>query len=133
MGLFTNKYTLIAIFYLTSLAACGWLSYDYASTKVSYNWEQERVALNTATIAAMVAINERGKSLNMQLVNLERELEIKSTEVDTVIVEVDKEVIKYVKSYVTGECPVDNDRLRIKNTAIATTNEFAKPTITPIM
>jgi hypothetical protein len=133
MGLFTNKYILVAIFYLTSLAACGWLSYDYASTKVKYNWEQERSTLNNATIAAMSAINERNKSLNTQLATLEDEVETKSDKVEVRIVEVDKEVIRYVKSYVAGECPVDNDRLRIKNTAIATTNEFAKPTITPIM
>jgi hypothetical protein len=73
----------------------------------------------------MSAINERNKSLNTQLATLEDEVETKSDKVEVRIVEVDKEVIKYVKSYVTGECPVDTDRLRIKNTAIATTNEFA--------
>lgn len=126
MGLLTNKYTLIAIFYLTSLASCGWLSYDYASTKVKYNWEQERSALNNATIAAMSAINERNKSLSIQLSTLEDEVTIKSDKVEVRIVEVEKEVTKYVKSYITGSCPVDDDRLRIKNSAIATTNEFAK-------
>jgi translation initiation factor 6 (eIF-6) len=129
MGLLTNKYTLIAILYLTSLVASGWLSYDYASTKVKYDWEQERVEMRDATIVAMTAINKQGILMSERIKELESISNVKSEKVRVETVEVEKEVIRYVKNYVAGTCPVDNDRLLIKNRSIATTNEFAEPTI----
>lgn len=129
MWFLSNKYTLIAIFYLTSLITSGWLSYDYASTKVKYDWEQERVEIKNATIVAMTAINKQGILLSERIKELESISNVKSEKVRVETVEVEKEVIKYVKNYVAGTCPVDNDRLLIKNRSIATTNEFAEPTI----
>ena len=126
MRFLTNKYTLVAIFYLTSLAACGWLSYDYASTKVKFKWEQERVEVREATITAMSILNKKNTELSSRLTELEVQTLRKVESVEVKTVEVEKEVIKYVQKYVTGSCPVDGDRLRIKNTAIATTSEFAR-------
>ena len=126
MGFLTNKYTLVAIFYLTSLAACGWLSYDYASTKVKFKWEQERVEVREATITAMSILNKKNTELSSRLTELEVQTLRKVESVEVKTVEVEKEGIKYVQKYVTGSCPGDGDRLRIKNTAIATTSEFAR-------
>lgn len=126
MPLYLNKYTIGALIFIVSLAASNWLSYDYGTNKANLAWEKGRVEMNEATILAMTAINEGNKSLNTKLADLQNELETKSSRVETKIVEVDKEVVRYVKNYVTGACPVDDDRLHIKNTAIATTNEFAK-------
>lgn len=133
MPLFLNKYTIGAIFFISSLIASGWLSYNYATNKVELAWANERIELDRATKMALVAVNERNKLLADKLSVLEDEVDIKSDKVKVETIEVEKEVVKYVKEYVTGSCPIDDDRLRIKNRAIATTNEFAKPTINPVM
>lgn len=126
MPLYLNKYTIGTLIFIMSLAASSWLSYDYGTNKVNLAWEKERVEMRESTILAMTAINENNKLLNTKLSDLQDELETKSDKVKVETVEVEKEVIRYVKNYVTGACPIDGDRLRIKNTAIATTNEFAK-------
>jgi GTP-dependent phosphoenolpyruvate carboxykinase len=131
--LYLNRYTIGAIFFISSIIASGWLSYNYATNKVELAWANERIELDKATKMALVAVNEKNKLLADKLSTLNTNIDSKSEKIKVETVEVEKEVVKYVKEYVTGSCPVDDDRLRIKNRAIATTNEFAKPTINPVM
>ena len=133
MPLFLNKYTIGAILILIALSASSWLSYNYATNKVELAWANERIELDRATTLALVAANEKNKLLAGKLAILETEVDTKVDKIKVETVEVKKEVVKYVKEYVTGSFPVDDDRLHIKNRAIATTNEFAKPTINPAM
>ena len=133
MPLYLNKYTIGAILFLSSLITSGWLSYSYATNKVELAWANERIELDKATKMALVAVNEKNKLLADKLSTLSVKVDYKSEKVKVETVEVKKEVVKYVKEYVTGSCPVDDGRLRIKNRAIATTNEFVKPTINPAM
>lgn len=133
MPLYLNKYTIGAIFYITSIIASGWLSANYMANSIKLDWEQERVELNKATSIALSLVNMKNKELNLKLSELDKEIDIKSGIIEVKTVEVEKEVIKYVQNYVAGDCPIDNDRLRIKNQSIATTHEFAKTTITPTM
>lgn len=133
MWLLTNKYAIGAILFICSLIASGWLSYDYGVTKVELQWSEERVALDKATTAALVSANEKNRELTKQLDALNIIIENKDVAVRIEQVEVEKEVIKYVEKYISGTCPVDGERLRIKNRAIASTNEFAQPTKSPAM
>lgn len=130
MGILTNRYTLIALFYIVSLAACGWLSADYMKTKVKLDWSNERLELDKATTLALVAANTKNKELADRLAILDVQVEEKEKVVEVQTLEVEKEVVKYVKEYVSGVCPPDVKRVRIKNKSIARTNEFAQPTIT---
>jgi len=129
MGILTNRWVIGAVLFIVALIACGGASYRYGVNKVSLAWAEERIQLDKATTLALVHTNEQNKELAERLAILDVHVEAKEQVVSIQTLEVEKEVVKYVKEYVSGVCPPDVKRVRIKNQSIARTNEFAQTSI----
>lgn len=129
MGILTNRWVIGAGLFIFALIACGKLSYDYGVSKVSLEWSKERSELDRSTTLALVAANDKNKELSNRLAILDIDVEEKEQTIEVKTLEVEKEVVKYVKEYVSGVCPPDVKRVRIKNQSITRTNEFAQPSI----